>query len=155
MANGNFSIDVTFGKGTENFTPEMKQAINDAADFWEDVIVGNNSGTSHNLKIEVGGEDLGGVNEQGGATLAAAGPTETMTNSNGNVLSTAGAAFVNTNAEVFEASTSDIESFTNTMKHELGHAVGIGSLWEANHLIDPNNAVYNSATNAGKVYGEL
>ncbi|MGL5795256.1 MAG: leishmanolysin-related zinc metalloendopeptidase [Waterburya sp.] len=155
MTNSSFSIDVTFGQGTENFSPEIKQAINDAADFWESVIVGNNSGTSHNIQIEVGGEDLGGVNEQGSAALAGAAPIETMTNENGNVLSTAGAAFVNTNAEVFQAVTSDIEDFTNTMKHEFGHVVGIGTLWEANNLIDPNNAVYNSNTNAGKVFGEL
>jgi hypothetical protein len=155
MAKSNFAIDVTFGQGTKNFSPEMKQAINDAADFWEGVIVGNNSGKSHNIKIEVAGEDLGEPDKQGSAALAFAAPTETMTNSHGNVLSTDGIAAVNTNAEVFQALNSDIDLFTNVVKHEFAHVVGIGTLWEANHLVDPNNAVYNAATNAGKVYGEL
>jgi hypothetical protein len=155
MAKGNFSIDVTFGEGTRNFTPEMKQAVNDAADFWESIIVGNNSGTDHNIEIEVSGENQGGPNAQGGAPLAGATFTETMTNSNGNVLSTAGAASVNTNAVVFEELTSDIDLFTNVMKHEFGHVVGIGTLWEANDLIDPDNSVYNADTNAGEIYGEL
>jgi hypothetical protein len=155
MGKGNFSIDVTYGAGTKNFTPEMEQAIDDAADFWEDIIVGNNSGTNHNIEIEVSGENKGGPNVQGAAPLASANPTEIMTNSNGNVLSTAGTASVNTNAEVFEKLTSDMDLFTNTMKHEFGHVVGIGTLWEANDLIDPNNSVYNADTNAGEIYGEL
>jgi Leishmanolysin len=155
MANGNFSIDVTFGAGSRNFTPEMKQAINEAADFWEDVIVGNNSGTDHNIEIEVSGENQGGPNAQGGAPLAGAAFTDTMTNSNGNVLSTAGIAIVNTNAEVFESLTSDMDLFTNVMKHEFGHVVGIGGLWEANDLIDPDRGVYKADTNAGEVYGAL
>ena len=43
----------------------------------------------------------------------------------------------------------------NVMTHELGHVLGIGSLWQLNGLIEPKTATYNANTYAGSAFGEL
>lgn len=147
--NNNFSINVVFGKGSEAFTPEMKADIQKAADFWDNVISGSTFNGGHTLTIEVGGEDL----EK--STLAEANFSDTKIDTNGNLLPIAGKAVVNTNHEVLQQFSSNNQYFIDTIDHEFGHVMGIGTLWKADGLIDVNNGVYNANTHAGEVYGEM
>jgi hypothetical protein len=144
-----FSINVVFGEGSEAFSEEIKAGIQNAADFWENVISGSTFDGDHLLTIEVGGKDLGK------STLAEATFSETKIDTNGNLLPIAGEATVNTNPEILQQFNSHDQHFIDTIDHEFGHVLGIGTLWEENKLIDVNNGVYNANTNAGKAYGEL
>ncbi|MGD1917407.1 MAG: leishmanolysin-related zinc metalloendopeptidase, partial [Pleurocapsa sp.] len=75
--------------------------------------------------------------------------------SNGNLLPTSCVSNINTIPEVIEDFNSNIEYFTETMIHEFGHVMGIGTLWEHNNLIDFATDTYSADTYAGSAYGEL
>ncbi len=147
--NQEFNIEITQGEGFDFFSPEMVVGLEAAADFWENIVTHSSFAGDHTLTIEVGGTP------QGANTLASAGPRFGATDSNENWLPTSGISNINTNPDVIETFNSNIEYFTETMIHEFGHVMGLGTLWERNDLIDFETATYSADTYAGIAYGEL
>lgn len=146
----NFSIEVVFAEDTAVFTPEMKTAINAAADNWENAILQSSFTEDHTLTIEVNGSDLG-IDEDAFIATANFDYEYLELDANGNFLPTQGHSTVNTNAR-FISTFADVEYMTDVMTHEFGHIMGFGSLWQLNNLIDPITGVYYADTNAGEVY---
>lgn len=144
-----FSIEVKFGAGTTDFTTEMKAAIEDAADVWEDAILQSSFSKEHTLTIEVRGEDLGADGFEAKASLEA---MALRRSPEGNFLPTEGNSTVNTNTEMRQKFAENREYFTNLMAHEFGHVMGIGTLWKVNDLIDTDLGGYRADTQAGNVY---
>ena len=156
MTQNDFSIEVSYGSGTEDFTPEMKAAIKVAADTWEDAILQSNFEEEHTLEIEVIGKELAKkASLNGTAPIAQAIFTETELDPDNNNLPTAGASVVNTSTETLQELEEDPEQFSRVMIHEFGHVMGIGTLWEENDLIDPITGVYHSDTNAGEAFNRI
>lgn len=145
----NFSIEIVFGQGTEDFTPEMREGINNAADIWKNAILQSSFDGEHTLTIEIDGTDLG---EDSYAAEASIDPEKLKADANDNLLPTKGYSTVNTNAELVPVFSSDVDYFTDIMTHEFAHVMGFGSLWKMNDLIDPVTGVYYAGTNAGIVY---
>ena len=145
-----FSIELEFGQGTDAFTPEMKTAIEEAADVWENAISHSSFDEEHILTIEIKGEDLGAIED---AYVAKANlyPQELEIDPDNNILPTRGYSTVNINPSATPLF-SDLEYFTDMMTHEFAHVMGFGSLWRTNNLVNPVDKVYNADTNAGIVY---
>ena len=147
--NQEFNIEIIQGEGFELFSPEMIAGLEAAADFWENVVTSSSFAGDHTLTIEVGGTP------QRRGTLASAAPRSGAVDDNGNFLPTLGISNINTNPEVMANFNSNIEFFTETMIHEFGHTMGLGTLWNQNDLIDIETSTYRADTHAGIAYGEL
>lgn len=149
--NNDFSIEIVYGAGSENFTIPMKSAINEAAQTWEDTILESTFLGEHTLTIEVGGEDFG---VDGFAAVASPNPGYggLALDTNYNFMPIRGSSSVNINPQVIQIFSSNPEYFSDLMTHEFGHVMGIGTLWEINDLIDPISGNYYANTNAGRVY---
>ena len=144
---------MVFGQGTSNFTPEMRAAVNEAADTWEDAILRSDFVGGHTLTIVVGGQNQG---VQGFEAVAAPDltPSTLLIDSDFNALPTRGVSIVNTNPQKMQNFRANTDYFTDLMTHEFGHVMGIGTLWERNNLIDPITGDYRANTEAGRVYND-
>ncbi len=147
----NFYVEIVFGEGTEDFTPEMITAIDEAAAVWENAISQSSFDGEHILAIEIVGTDSG-TGEGYFAATASLDPESIELDNNGNFLPTKGRATVNTNDLLIPIFSDNTEYFQEIMTHEFAHVMGFGSLWEINDLIDPLTGVYYADTNAGAVY---
>lgn len=149
LPENDFAIEIVFGEGTKNFTPEMREAINKAADVWENAILQSTLDEEHLLTIEVEGADLG----EDGFVAKANLKTESLEiDADYNLFPTEGYSTVNTNEQVISTFSSDIEQFTDIMTHEFAHVMGFGNLWRMNSLINPMTGVYFADSKAGLVY---
>lgn len=149
-----FSIQVNFDDGI-GLTQTHRDAVFDAARMWEQAISHSSFSSNHSLTIELTGSDQGGyVN---GATLASAGWRHRATDLNGRLMPTTGSVSINTNSEVFPGLTANINYFRNTIAHEFGHVLGIGTLWEeqGRNFVNRATGTYNPTTYAGWAYAEL
>ena len=165
LAKNNFSIEIVYGSGTENFTPEMKAEIEAAADTWEDAILQSTFEGDHTLEISVGGRELEERDTQdeadpfhGKTPIAVGGalPDHIQLDANNNLLPTKGIVAVNTSDDMIQSFQDNPENFGNIITHELGHAMGLSTFfWKENNLIDPITGVYYSDTNAGEAYHRL
>ena len=161
LAQNDFSIELKYGEGTENFTPEMIEAVEAAADTWEDAISRSTFEEGHTLEITVAGTELEKKNVPGlenpRPSLAQAGPISDSLKSDANNknLPTEGISIVNTSAETLQLFEDDPDLLVGTMTHELGHVMGIGTLWEQNDLIDPITGTYHSDTIAGEAFQRI
>lgn len=143
----NFSLNVRFRKGLTGLSETARQAILEAAAFWEEVIPQSSFAGSHTLTVNVRA-DLLSKN-----FLASASPnywsrTKSLEN---DWLPNRGDSTIN--ARYFRKYNKDPGFLKETMIHEFGHVLGIGTLWDG--LIQPNQAVYRADTYAGQAYGEL
>ena len=149
LPQNDFAIEIVLGQGTEDFTPEMIEGINKAADIWKNAILQSSFDREHILTIEIEGADLG---EDGFAAEASL-ETETLEfDAEGNLLPTQGYSTVNTNELLTSTFSYYVEQFTDIMTHEFAHVMGFGNLWQENDLIDPITGVYYADSNAGIVY---
>lgn len=146
-----FYIEVVFGEGTADFTPEMRTAVNEAAAVWENTISQSSFDNEHILTIEIEGEDLGST-EGSLAARASLDPESLELDNNGNFLPDRGRSVVNTNALLLPIFSDNTQYFREILTHEFAHVMGFGSLWETNDLIDPITGVYYADTYAGEVY---
>ncbi len=152
-----FSISVNFLASANALNQTLKNAVVQAAQFWESVISSSPTNAAYNLAIDVGGTVQAWAN--GAGTLASAGPSGIQYDSAGFwKLPTKGTANINTNSEAIAALTSTVDYFKSVMIHEFGHVLGLGTYWDAKPgkaLVDKTNAVYRANTYAGWAYGEL
>jgi Leishmanolysin len=152
-----FSIGINFLPSSSALNQTLKNAVLEAAKFWENVIAYSPTTGLYNLTIDVGGKVQAWAN--GAGTLASAGPTGITSDSSGTwKLPTKGVAEINTNPEAITSLTSTVDFFRSVLIHEFGHVLGLGTYWGAKPgkaLVDQPNAVYRANTYAGWVYGEL
>ena len=139
---------------TVSFTPDAdtqltaaeKALFTDGLDFWDDVIDGYQDGVSRvwNLNVDVFSTPSSG----GGVTLGSAGPSGGIVSDvvpgsglsapwpNRFILSSGGNANFNIHPDA-----GPLQGVV--IRHEIGHALGIGTLWEANEVYndgDPNTS---------------
>jgi hypothetical protein len=148
-----FSIQINFGTGSEGLSSVMRNAVQEAARFWENVITHTNI-KSNTLTIEVGGSVQQW--DYSRRVLASAGPTYIQRDFNGRWIPISGVSYINTNPNAVSNLTSDVNYFRGVMIHEFGHVLGLGTLWDYERsLINRTNGTYNANTYAGWAYGEL
>lgn len=153
--NVDFSIDVNFGSGSNKLNSAMRNSVQQAARFWENVISHSSFDGSHNIDIEITTEDKGWNR---GGDLASAGATSLRSDTNNNLMSIAGQSSINSNSGALDYLSSDINFFTRVMIHEFAHVLGLSKSFKKRaKLIDTNTPTptYKSNSSAGWAYGEL
>lgn len=162
-----FAIQINFGLGSEILSVAMRNAVEEAARFWENVISYSSFNGPQTLTIEVVGVpqktiEVVGVPQNwrnGRGTLASAGPRRTAIDANGRRMPISGVANINSNPEAVAALSVDINYFRRVMIHEFGHVLGLGTLWEdplyGRNFVNRSTGTYRADTYAGWAYGEL
>lgn len=150
-----FSMTVAYTSGSELLSPAMRNAVEEAARFWENVISYSSFNSTHSITITVGGVDQGWSTT--GGILASAGYRDMAIDINGRWMPISGVANINNNPGAVNSLTSSVDKFRRVMIHEFGHILGFGSLWATNgrSLINYGTATYNTNTYAASAYGEL
>jgi hypothetical protein len=145
-----FSIKVNFGQGLGSLSTEALNAITEAAKVWEKIIPYSTFTNSQVLTIDVTGDTFGKDE-----FLAFAGPKTFASDALGNQMTISGASTINTS--LANTYNSDPSFLKETMVHEFGHVLGIGTLWSdfGRDLINFSDATYSANTYAGWAYGEL
>ena len=150
-----FTIAVIF---TGGLTAGQKKAFKKAADRWSTVIVGDlpdvviGGQVIDDVLIEASGADIDGP----GGILGQAGPTHLRPSSAG------AAAFIPAKGRMqFDiADLANMEAngtLNDVITHEMGHVLGIGTIWTNKGLLagpNTNNPTF-TGTNAKKEYGVL
>ncbi|NER25503.1 MAG: hypothetical protein F6J86_31180 [Symploca sp. SIO1B1] len=147
--NRNFDIQLNFSNALSGLNTNARNAIQQAAQFWEQVISHSTFNGVHNLSIDVTGASLSGN------TLAQAGPRRYQRDANNRDMPVTGAATINTNR--LSTFNSNPDFLRDIMIHEFGHVFGIGTLWESRgrDFVRRSDGTYNANTYAGWAYGEL
>jgi FG-GAP-like repeat len=162
-----FDLQVNFGSGLEGLTAPARQAILDAAQYWEDVILYRSEITTTNrLAIDLKGSNLNlADNNPDTITFAFAQPKLVL--EGGKVKITSGSSTINTRrlAELNANPT----YLKGVMIHEFAHVLGFGGMWQpvdytasngvvskvGNNFVDLTTATYQANSYAGWVYGGL
>jgi hypothetical protein len=144
-----FDIQVNLANSLNGLNANARNAIEQAAQFWEQVISHSTFNGVHNLRIDVTGASLRGN------TLAQASPRGYQRDANNRYMPVTGAATINSNQ--FSTFNNDSNYLRDVMIHEFGHVLGIGTLWEerGRNFVRRADGTYNSNTYAGWAYGEL
>jgi len=155
VAASGYTIEVRF---TGGLTPAQKAAFTRAADRWTHVIVGDlpdvqvDGETIKNLLILAEGAPIDGV----GNVLGQAGPSRLRPSNAG------AAAFLPAKGEM-TFDTADLASMeadgtlNDVITHEMGHVIGIGTIWTQKRLLKGaggSNPTF-TGTNAKVEYGKL
>lgn len=160
-----FDLQVNFGTGLEELNTAARQAVLDAAQYWEDVILYRSDITTTNrLAVDVKGVNLNLTNNSPDTiTFAFAQPKLVL--EGGKVKITSGSSTINTRrlAELNANPT----YLKGVMIHEFAHVLGFGGLWQPVDYTAPNGVVskvgnnfvnlaaatYQANSYAGWVYG--
>ena len=155
-APGGYTIEIQFiGSGLTN---TQKAAFKNAANRWTRAITGDlpdvvvNGVTVNNLRITAQGSPIDGV----GQILGQAGPSRLRPSNAG------AAAFLPATGDMqFDtADLADMEAngtLNDVITHEMGHVIGIGTVWTKKNLLkgaNTNNPTFHGA-NAMREYGKL
>ncbi|HBL11906.1 MAG TPA: hypothetical protein DD379_10955, partial [Cyanobacteria bacterium UBA11162] len=149
--NRRFSIGINWGQGADALSSTMRTAVQEAAQFWQNVISHSSFNGNHNLTITVGGKNKYWSN--GSGVLASAGARGGSIDANGNWMPTTGVSDINNNPGAVSALSSDINYFRRVMIHEFGHVLGLVGL--QNNLVNRTTGMYSANSYAGWAYGEL
>lgn len=163
-----FRIELSFADTLTGLNSAARDAINQAARFWEGVILGASSITGSNaLSIAIAGQSFtaqDGTADTG--TLALSGPSLTLDAAD-NIVITRGTATLNSRR--FTEFNSNPLYLRDIMIHEFAHVFGLGTLWEplefsftdgsklaaGKNWINRTNATYRADSYAGWAYGDL
>ena len=137
-----FTIDLTIGSG---FSPNQIGLMQDAAIFWETVIVGYQDGQDiGGIDVTVSAVDLGGVS----GVLAQAGPTQGLLYFDERIAYT---TLGSVQYDIADIPLLSDQAFFDVMVHELAHVIGFGTLWD----FPFNGIVFNDVLNdVGDYIGE-
>jgi len=130
-----------------DLSPADQDKFTDGLDFWSSIITGHRDGVNrtYTLTIDTFNE---GVSPQNTITLGSAGPTEgvfsnvvpgALTSDGKFILATKGIASFNVNPAAGTLS-------ALVIRHEIGHAIGIGTLWEDNEVYNDGVAANSNRT---------
>lgn len=134
VAVGIFDLQVS----TIGFSKSQRDAFAAAEDFWESVIVGYVPGiTQTTLPFSARKLGLDGS----GGILGQAGPTGSVTEG-GFVISTGGSMIIDA-ADI--SLLSEDGQLADVIAHEIGHILGIGTLWDVNGLYVNNSGQYTGS----------
>lgn len=149
------TFGVTFTPTAQSsLTAGEQQLFTDAVNFWDSIIVDHRDLQSRvwNLTVDTFSQAASG----GGVLLGSAGPSAlafsqvvagAATSDQRFIISTAGEANFNTHPDAGALS-------LDTVKHEIGHALGIGTLWEDNEVYNDGNGATGNRTLAGGTPGQ-
>lgn len=152
--NLDFSIDVNFGSGSNKLNSAMRNSVQQAARFWENVISHSSLDGSHNIDIEITTEDKEWSEKI--KIGASAGSRNRILDTNSNWMPITGESNINSNPDALNYFSSNINSFTRVMIHEFGHVLGFSENFKNGaKLINKSTETYKSNSNAGWAYGEL
>jgi len=134
-AGGSFDLNVVFGVG---LSPSQQAVFTGAEAFWENKITGYKPGISRSsITLHASAPFIDGP----GDVLGRAGPTIT-TNQGGFTLATTGIMKFDS-ADV--ANLENSGSLLDVILHEMGHVLGIGTLWNLNNVYANNTGNYTGA----------
>jgi thermitase len=147
---GGFTITVQFTQPI-GLTPTQQSVFAQAADRWEEIIVGDlpdvvdptTGQTIDDVLIEASAEDIDGP----GGVLGAAGPTEFRAGAAG--LPWKGRMFFDT-ADLAEMEADG--SLLDVIIHEMAHVIGFGTAWERQSLVTGSDFV---GANAVREYNSI
>ena len=154
-ANAQLTFTVTFTSQALSDLSVAEQAMfQDAVDFWDDVIIDHRDGVARNWELNV--DTFSQAASGGGVVLGSAGPSglifsnvvaDAHTSDQRFIISTGGNANFNVHPDAGALAFS-------TLTHEIGHALGIGTLWEDNEVYNDGIAGNHNRTLAGGTPGE-
>lgn len=149
-----FTVSFT-AQAQSDLSAAEQDLFNTAVQFWDDIIDGHRDGVDRTWNLNVntfsqassgGGVVLGSAGASGLAFSGVVGDSHT---SNGRfIISTAGSANFNVHAD---AGPLDLTTIT----HEIGHALGIGTLWEDNEIYNDGVGGNHNRTLSGGIIGQL
>ncbi|NJR64473.1 MAG: hypothetical protein HC772_02725 [Leptolyngbyaceae cyanobacterium CRU_2_3] len=144
-----FSLKLNYKDGLSNVSSAVRTALENATKIWESVIPYSSFNGAHTLNV-----DVVGINSSQ-EWLAAATNTGGQTDANGKWMPTTGTIRINTSYS--STYNNNPEYLKEVVTHELGHVLGIGTLWEKNgrSLIDRSTNTYKADSYAGRAYGEV
>ncbi|MBE9014032.1 pre-peptidase C-terminal domain-containing protein, partial [Pseudanabaenaceae cyanobacterium LEGE 13415] len=163
-----FQINLTFADSLAGLNSAARDAISQAARFWEGVIVGASAITRSNiLPIAIDGQSLtaqDGTADTG--TLALSGPSLTLDAAD-NIVITRGTSTLNLR-RIAEFNSNPLY-LRDIMIHEFAHVFGFGTIWQplefsftdgskllaGKNWINRSNATYRADSYAGWAYGDL
>ena len=131
-----------------------QQLFLDAVDFWDGVIVDHRDGVSRNWTMTI--NTFSQAASGGSVVLGSAGPSslafsnvvgDSHTSNKRFIISTSGIANFNTHADAGALR-------LDTIKHEMGHALGFGTLWEDNEVYNDGTSGNSNRTLAGGTPGQ-
>lgn len=148
-----FAIDFTAGALSDLDATEQAM-FSDAIDFWDSVIDDHRDGGSRIWTLTV--DTFSEAAENGGVTLGSAGPNgltfsgvvgDSHTSDGRFIISTGGNAGFNVHPDAGPLN-------PLTIRHEIGHALGIGTLWENNEVYNDGVEFNSNRTLAGGTPGQ-
>jgi hypothetical protein len=159
LSSGIASAALTF---SVNFTTQALSDLDgvergyftDGLQFWDNVITGHRDGVSRTWSLTV--STFSQAASGGGVLLGSAGPNALAfsglvsgaTTSNGRfIISTGGGASFNVHPDAGPLN-------PLTIRHEIGHALGIGTLWEDNEVYNDGVDGNSNRTLAGGIAGQ-
>ncbi|WP_411844941.1 PEP-CTERM sorting domain-containing protein [Roseibacillus persicicus] len=155
FASGTITFAVNFTPNADaNYTAAEKQFFQDGVDFWSNIITGYQDGVSRTWTLEV--DSFSQASSGGGVLLGSAGPNglgfsdfvaDANTSNNRYILALGGQAEFNTHPDAGALN-------PLTVRHEIGHALGIGTLWEDNEVYSDEVGGNSNRTLAGGVAGQ-
>lgn len=144
-SHGAITFTVNFSAQAQaDLTAAEQTMFLDAVDFWDDIILGYRDGVTRDFTLEV--DTYSTPAEDGLVSLGGARPLtvqnsnivlDAHTTDNRFILSRSGLAQFNTHPDAGNLQ-------ATTLRHEIGHALGIGSLWEENELHNDGDASNDS-----------
>ena len=149
----NFSVNFT-AQAQSDLDATQQAMFTDGVAFWGTKITGYRDGVSRSWALSV--DTFSKASVGGGVLLGSAGPSglgwsevvaDSHTSNKKFILSTAGTSSFNVHQDAGTLRAS-------TIKHEIGHALGIGTLWEDNELQNDGIADNHNRTLAGGTAGQ-
>ncbi|MGD9418096.1 MAG: PEP-CTERM sorting domain-containing protein [Verrucomicrobiota bacterium JB025] len=149
------TFNVSFTDNALNDLSTTEQSyFTKALAFWDEVIIGYRDGSTRTWTLTV--DTFSQASSGGGVLLGSAGPSSLAysgvvadaNTSNGKfIISTAGSATFNTHDDAGELN-------YLTICHEIGHALGIGTLWEDNQVYNDGDDTTGNRTLTGGIPGQ-